>query len=146
MVRRVEVTRFDAAAFAAARATARLTQQQLADRVGVGRSVVAQWEKGHRGISIRRLRVAAEVLDVDPAQLQTHTAEPTLQEMRVGACLTQAEVAAAAILPRGTYAALERGAIISMSEVTAQQLSAALRTTPDEVRAALRRTVAAHRS
>lgn len=46
-----------------------LTQAELADRLGVTQSAVAQWERGRVTPSATRLRDLADVLEVAPAEL-----------------------------------------------------------------------------
>jgi transcriptional regulator with XRE-family HTH domain len=46
------------------RAVRGMSQQQLADVIGVKPQQVSQWETGHRGIAARRLRDVARALDV----------------------------------------------------------------------------------
>ena len=46
------------------RAIRGVSQQQLADSIGVKPQQVSQWETGHRGIAARRLRDVAKALGV----------------------------------------------------------------------------------
>jgi transcriptional regulator with XRE-family HTH domain len=46
-----------------------LTQQQLGDRLGVGKDTVSRWENDRRGISLNVLGAVAEALDVPPVSL-----------------------------------------------------------------------------
>lgn len=63
-------------AIRAARTKAGLTQRQLAEKVGVDKSAVAQWEGGGggKGISLDNLVEVARILEVKPSEL---LGEPT---------------------------------------------------------------------
>ena len=52
-----------------ARLQVALTQDELAQALGVDRSTVAKWETGQRGMSVENLIRAAVVLDIPPHQL-----------------------------------------------------------------------------
>jgi transcriptional regulator with XRE-family HTH domain len=53
----------------AAREAARITQQELAGRIGLARSSVANLEAGNQDITVTRLALLAEVLRLDLADL-----------------------------------------------------------------------------
>src|SRR5690349_944798 len=53
----------------AARLQAVLTQEELAQALGVDRSTVAKWEAGQRGMTVENLLRTAAVLETPPDQL-----------------------------------------------------------------------------
>lgn len=55
---------------AEARRRAGLTQLQLAERLGVPQSRVADWERGARGVPDALLESLAEALTVEPAEIE----------------------------------------------------------------------------
>lgn len=57
------------AQLAAARNSAGLTQQQLADRLGRPQSFVAKYEKGERRLDVVEFLEIAEQLDADPHRI-----------------------------------------------------------------------------
>jgi transcriptional regulator with XRE-family HTH domain len=58
----------------AARLQGVLTQDELAQALGVDRSTVAKWETGHRGMTAENLVRAAAVLEIPPQQLLVESA------------------------------------------------------------------------
>lgn len=97
---------------AAARTTAGLTQQQLAQVVGTTQTRVSDWERGvmdPRPALMVELAAAVgidalELLGADPAQ-------PVLEDLRLAAGLTQQALAAAAGISLSRYRRIELGAI-----------------------------------
>jgi transcriptional regulator with XRE-family HTH domain len=57
------------------RLRARLTQQQVADALGVPQSFVAKYEGGERRLDVLELIEAAEALQADPIELFTAVLE-----------------------------------------------------------------------
>jgi transcriptional regulator with XRE-family HTH domain len=57
----------------AARLQAVLTQEELAQALGVDRSTVAKWEAGQRGMTVENLLRTAAILETPPAQLLAGT-------------------------------------------------------------------------
>jgi len=68
----------------AARRNRGLTQDQLAERVGVSRSAVAQWETGRTGQVTGNLSRIAEVLDVNVEYMMSGDDKRGAAEARQG--------------------------------------------------------------
>src|SRR5262250_1316493 len=73
----------------AARLQAVLTQDELAQALGVDRSTVAKWEAGQRGLTVENLIRATTVLEIPPQQLVVEPADDrpaarTLSEVIIG--------------------------------------------------------------
>lgn len=68
---------FDGGRLRAARRAAGLTQQQLAARLGVPATGVANWENGYRSPRADRLRELARLVGVEPAGLVGSSTDPT---------------------------------------------------------------------
>ena len=128
---------FDGQRLRGARRAARLTQRQLAERLGIGETGVANWETGQRVPRTDRLGELARILRVKPSDLTSTEEEPvSLVQLRVAAGLLQEQVASRARLTRTKYSALERGEIGSLSERDCAALARALKVHPSEVRSA----------
>src|SRR5260370_15089218 len=130
---------FEGGRVRAARQAARLTQRQVADRLGVHFTVVANWEAGRRIPRVDRLGELARQLGVRPAELTSaadDTGPPSLRHLRVGAGLLQEHVADRTRMSRQKYAALERGEIATLGDADARALAGTLGVGRDEVRTA----------
>ncbi|HSV66879.1 MAG TPA: helix-turn-helix transcriptional regulator [Mycobacteriales bacterium] len=131
------------------RDAAQLTQEELAERAGVPRLSVVQWERGWRVPIVSRLAALAKALDVSPAELTTAgegIGAETLAELRRNAGLTQTEAGAKAGLGRSSYSALERGEVVTLDPAVAQQLAGTFTVTVDQIRTAHAAAVATHHS
>lgn len=53
----------------AARARARLTQMQLAEKSGISRATIARYEAGERSVSVEHLLTMALVMDADAGKM-----------------------------------------------------------------------------
>lgn len=58
-----------------------LTQQQLADRLGVSDVTVHRWEKGIAKLSTPVMEAIAEALDIEPGDLYRDPARPTQDDL-----------------------------------------------------------------
>lgn len=77
---------------AIARLNAGLTQQELADKVGVSRTQVVRWERGPYNVRLDRLKRIAEVLNVEWTSLIDNEVS-RIAIARANAGLTQQELA-----------------------------------------------------
>ena len=61
---------------AAARRNRQLTQQQLAERLGVERGVISAWEQGTQNPSASDLQRLCDALEIAPAELELRPTPP----------------------------------------------------------------------
>lgn len=99
---------------AALREAAQLTQRQLADRVGVTETTIANWEQGRSGIEwITRLTRLCQVLNCELAALiavaENGTPVPCITVLRERRRLTQRQLAEQIGVTETTIANWERG-------------------------------------
>lgn len=130
---------FDPGRLRALRAERGLTQAELAERVGVRRTYLVQWERLHgraTAPSARPLRRLADVLQVRPCELTSIEPEQALlSDLRAWAGLSQPELARALQVPETTLSAVERGRR-PLHASLAERLAAHLCVPVDEVRRA----------
>jgi transcriptional regulator with XRE-family HTH domain len=110
-VGRRPVRNFNPAAARRARTRRGLSQEDVADQLGISRTNYLLLEQGSRGVGPAMLRRLADVLDVAPHELTgTKRSDATLRDLREWAGLTQTDVAGllGAASPTG-YATIERG-------------------------------------
>lgn len=146
MVRRVEVPRFAPARLRERRQHLGLSQERLADLVGVPRTQFVAWETGSRGLSLRHLRVIAVQLGIPPAALlapDEAEAGETLRTLRENAALSQVELAGLLDVDLRTYRRLETGDTRTLGDLAAARLAIHLGIDEDRVR---RAHAQAHRS
>lgn len=108
----VRVSRFLPDAFRAARTAAGWSQERLAERVGVDRTLIAHWESGRRSPDLEVLDACEVLFGVMPGSLRADAevaAEEGLAAVRRGRSLSQLEVAERLGLSRSGYAGIERG-------------------------------------
>jgi transcriptional regulator with XRE-family HTH domain len=130
---------FDSVAMARLRKRRGLTLDALGELLGQSRQHLITWEKGLARPTPVKLVALAKALGVEPSALTTMSSEgPDLAALRAWAGLTQAQLAAAAGIPRPTYSALERGALALRLEV-ARRVATALGREPEEIRRAYER-------
>jgi transcriptional regulator with XRE-family HTH domain len=122
---------------------------QLADRAGVSRSAVSQYEAGRVAPNADTLALLARALDVPPISfVDVNELGDGLLALRIAAGLTQAEVmerlsahAYGDAFTLSRYKALELGRIRRLTNADAIALGATFAVSPDAVRAAHRWTV-----
>lgn len=135
--------RFDADRLRAAREGARLSQAELAARVGADPAIVSLWETREVAPTVRNLgRLAAALnLKVSDLYIPDSTAEGTLAGLRVAAGLSQLELAERLGVSQTTISRWERAkAAPDWSEITAY--SKALKIKRTDVAAAIDTTAA----
>lgn len=101
---------FDPSALRAARQTAGLSIDELAQRMGRDYTAVARWESGARTPQIGTLAQLATALGIEVSRLTG--APSTLAELRVSRGLSQAQVAQALGVAQPRYANLEQGKVM----------------------------------
>jgi transcriptional regulator with XRE-family HTH domain len=128
---------FDPHRLRAARERAGLTQSALAEAAQVQSTAIAQWETGRRVPQIETVRTLADALRLKPADLLDIDPDhdPTLQELRAGRGLSQAQAAEAAGVPRTTYSMIERGENVTLTPADASAIALALGVSEQAVRA-----------
>lgn len=99
-----------------ARSKAGLTQQQLADKLGVRHNSISSWENGVNSISIENLQKIADALDVPVAEfldeeLTSMTTGERIRKARLRADMTQEQLAALLGVDRATISKYESGII-----------------------------------
>lgn len=95
---------------AEARVAAGLTQQQLADALGVSKPRVSEWERGHTEPRASRLPAVARAVGVDPLQLVAEDYDHLdLEALRMAAGLSRQDLAAAIGMTLPRYQRLESG-------------------------------------
>ena len=129
---------FDAARLRAAREAAHLTQGALAAAAGAHVKEVREWESGRRVPQVQAVAALARALHVSPLDLLDRDADQalTLQDLRAAAGLSQEKTAEVAGLQRATYAKIERGETVTVSDGNAAAIGRALGVNAEEVRAA----------
>jgi transcriptional regulator with XRE-family HTH domain len=128
---------FDPRRLRAARERAGLTQSALAEAAQVQPTAIAQWETGRRVPQVDTVRALADALRLAPVDLLDVDPDhdPTLQQLRAGGGLSQAQAAAAAGLPRTTYSMIERGENVTLSPADATAIAGALGVSEHAVKA-----------
>src|SRR6266568_355254 len=136
----IGVARFSGSRLRAARGNAAVTWDQLADVIGVDRSVLVRWGAGGRRPAHHQLPILADALNVSPESLLDPMApDPDLAQLRNETGLTQAEFATQIGAPRSTYAALEAGrSDVVLTDPLLCAIAEALHLTPDTIGAAHR--------
>ena len=135
--------RFDADRLRAAREGARLSQAELAARVGADPAIVSLWETREVAPTVRNLGRLAAALDLKVSDLYIpdSTAEGTLSGLRVAAGLSQHELAERLGVSQTTISRWERAkAAPDWSEITAY--SEVLKVERTDVAAAIDTTAA----
>lgn len=137
---------FVAARLRAAREAAHLTQGALAEAAGAHVKEVREWESGRRVPQVEAVAALARALHIRPLDLLDRDADQalTLQDLRAAAGLSQESAAELAGLQRATYAKIERGATVTISDDNATGIGRALDVNADEVRAAHAASRAVH--
>jgi transcriptional regulator with XRE-family HTH domain len=125
---------FRPAALVRARRKAKLSQEELAQRIGTYRQHVTAWETGTRRPSPALLVRIAAAVGVDPLALTAAGKRPSLADLRARKGLSQIRVAELLGIPRSTYSLIERGGILH--EAVAARLAETLDVTVEEVAAA----------
>lgn len=128
---------FDPAKLREARQSQHLTQDQVAERLGVTRHRMSEWENGQRIPQPASLRALADALRVPPHELSTVTDlnSATLKDLRYFAGLDVAEVAGRAEISTVLLLKLEAGQRTPKPEL-AEALARLYRVTTDELLAA----------
>jgi transcriptional regulator with XRE-family HTH domain len=104
------VRNFSPTAARRARERLGLSQEDVADALGISRTNYVLVEAGRRGMGPAVLRRLAQILKVEPYKLTTTSkSQATLRDLREWAGLTQAEVAQLLGVATTTYATIERG-------------------------------------
>lgn len=137
---------FDAARLRAAREAAHLTQGALAEAAGAHVKEVREWESGRRVPQVEAVAALARALHISPRDLLDRDADQalTLQDLRAAAGLSQESAAEIAGLQRATYAKIERGGTVAISDDNATAIGRALGVHAAEVRAAHAASRAVH--
>lgn len=120
-----------------AREQAGLTQQQLADLLGIRDQAVYRWEHGRVTPTPATVGSIAAALGLAPADLLDHS-PATLAELRERAGLTQGELAARVGLSQIAVSRLERGQA-DLDDQLAASLAAVLAVPVEQVAAAYER-------
>lgn len=127
------VVSFDPAALRRIRTERGLTIEALAQRCGVPRPSVSNYEAGRTIAGIDTLQVLASVLGVDPLDLTTATPETsTLADLRARAGVTRSAMAAGLGIARDTWDAMETGRR-RLQDRLIDQLAAVLSVTAEQV-------------
>jgi transcriptional regulator with XRE-family HTH domain len=93
-----------------ARVAAGLTQQQLAEALGVNQQRVSEWERGVRQPRASRVPAVAKAINVDPLQLLADEYEQLdLEALRLAAGLSRQALATAVGVTLPRYQRLESG-------------------------------------
>src|SRR5215207_5394945 len=129
---------FDPSRLRAERTAGRLTQGSLARRAGLHEDEIGHYESGRRVPMVETVAALAKAMRIPPERLLTReTGRPSLAELRTMAGLNQRQAAAhAGGMPRGTYAAIERGEIAMPSDSQLAAIAEALDASLDQVRVA----------
>lgn len=147
---------FDPSALRRIRQARGLTQQQLAEAIGVARTYVVYWERSHvdpnsgraRGVQPEpdTLVALAELLGVKPHELTTvDPQQATLADLRTWAGLTQRQLAARVGVAGPTISSIEQGRRRLRPEL-AERIAAELQLPVATVIAAAQRHRKAHGS
>lgn len=127
---------FDSARLREARIAARLTQDELGDRIGTNRHHIAHFEAGRRTPAPATLANLARALNLAPHELTTINPDtPTLKDLRVLAGLEPATAAAQVGVHADLIQKLEAGTR-SLTDRLAPALAALYNVTIDELTAA----------
>ena len=120
-------TGFDGARLRALRHRAKLSQRELAERIGADITVIANYENGRAAPRVDRLGRLAQALGASPADLlPDDVLVESLERLRVRAGMLQAEVAERAGMTRTKYAAIERGQTATVTAADAMTLAGIL--------------------
>lgn len=120
-------TGFDGARLRALRHRAKLSQRELAERIGADVTIIANYENGRAAPRVDRLGQLALALGASPADLLPDDVRvESLERLRVQAGMLQADVAERAGMTRTKYAAIERGQIATISAADARTLATIL--------------------
>lgn len=128
---------FDGSRLTAARRKAGLTQQKLADQLGVPNTTISKWESGLQMPYAASVRAVADALGVEARTLFSPSERSeTLAKLRVEAGLSQPETAKALSMVRSTYSAIERGEIAVLDESFYPALAGVLGVSVDRIKSA----------
>ena len=130
----------DGEALREARQNAGLSQNQLARLADLASGDrISKWERGEaRPRSPHALHAVARVLEIEARDLLLPESEPNLRWLRFAAGLTVADLATATHCATSTVKRWEAVGLVEPSDAVVSALAAALRSSPDEVRIALR--------
>lgn len=103
------VRHFDGHRVRTERAIARLTQADLADRVGVSRTAVASWERGATRPDGERIPAVARALDKPLDEIFPREGGPDLADLRCDAEYAQYQIGAVVPRSAGPVSDAERG-------------------------------------
>jgi transcriptional regulator with XRE-family HTH domain len=129
---------FDARRLKAERTAIGLTQGSLARAAGLHENEIGYYEAGRRIPKVETVAALARAMQIPPARLlaSQDNERPSLLELRTLAGLSQKQAADAGAMPRGTYAAIERGEIVAPSDSQLAAIAKALDASVDQVRVA----------
>jgi transcriptional regulator with XRE-family HTH domain len=127
-----------------ARRRAGLTQQQVADEVGVHSRTVMAWEKGHRAPAVPSFAALTQLLGVEPRELLEPIGRPaTIQALRARRALTQTDAAERLAITERTWRRIETGQALPRG-ITFQPLTTVLGVDEGTAREALRASAGQH--
>jgi transcriptional regulator with XRE-family HTH domain len=117
-----------------------MTQRELAERSGLNRSVIAQWELGHLELDSERLGKLWSALSEADTQLQSLLVEHggSLRQMREAVGMSQRQVADLVGIRQETLSRVETGDL-QLGEATYERLKGVLTQAAEEKRADLGR-------